>query len=177
VELVRSSNRTPESGEFDSSESDTLETIRYGREKIRMEVLQKAQTRTSDLGIEILDVQFKRINYVDEVRQKVYERMIAERRRIADRFRSEGEGEASRIRGEKDRELKRIQSEAYRQAQEIMGRADASATRIYAAAYDRSTDSRAFYQFIRTMEIYGNTLDKETSLILTTGGEFFKYLK
>jgi membrane protease subunit HflC len=103
--------------------------------------------------------------------------MIAERQRIADRFRSEGEGEASRIRGEKERELKRIQSEAYRRAREIIGDADAEATRIYAAAYDRSVDSRAFYEFLRTMETYMNTLDEETSLILSTDGEFYKFIE
>lgn len=177
VELVRTSNRTPEVGELDFSTTDTLETIRYGRDKIREEILAAAQGRTGDLGIVILDVQFKRINYVEEVRQKVYERMIAERRRIADRFRSEGEGEASRIRGERDRDLKQIQSEAYRQAREIIGDADARATSIYADAYNMSAQSRAFYEFLQTMEIYKKTFDAETSLILTTDGEFYKYLK
>jgi membrane protease subunit HflC len=177
VELIRSTNRTPEAGELDPSEEATLDPISYGRETIRQEVLRTAQSRTTDLGIEILDIQFKRINYVEEVRRKVYERMISERRRIADRFRSEGEGEASRIRGEKERELKSIQSEAYRLAREIRGDADAAATHIYAVAYDRSADSRAFYQFLKTMEIYRTALDAETQLILSTDGEFYRYLK
>jgi membrane protease subunit HflC len=177
VEVIRTSNRTPEVSELESSDEALLEEIKYGREKIRNEILTKAQSRTSDLGIEILDAQFKRINYVEEVRRKVYERMIAERRRIADRYRSEGQGEASRIRGEKDRDLKRIQSEAYRQAREIIGRADAEATSIYAAAYDRSADSRSFYEFLKTMEIYETTIDDGTSLILTTEGDFYKFLK
>ncbi len=176
VELVRTSNRDPVAGELDLDET-TLDKIKFGRNVIRLEVLHAAQTRTEDLGIEILDVQFKRINYVEEVQRKVYDRMIAERRRIADRFRSEGEGEASRILGEKDRELKRIQSEAYRTAREIKGDADALATNIYAAAYDRSADSRAFYQFLKTMEIYETALDAETSLIFSTKGEFYKFLK
>jgi membrane protease subunit HflC len=177
VEVIRTSNRTPVVSETEAADESLLENIRYGRNKIRQEILAKAQTRTSDLGIEILDVQFKRINYVEEVRRKVYERMVAERRRIADRYRSEGEGEASRIRGEKDKELKKIQSEAYRQAREIIGNADAKATAIYAAAYDRSADSRSFYEFLKTMEIYKNTIDAETSLILTTDGDFYKFLK
>jgi modulator of FtsH protease HflC len=176
VELVRTSNRDPVAGELDLDET-TLDKIQFGRNVIRMEVLTAAQSRTADLGIEILDVQFKRINYVEDVQRKVYDRMIAERRRIADRFRSEGEGEASRILGEKDRELKRIQSEAYREAREIKGDADATATSIYAAAYDRSADSRAFYQFLKTMEIYETTMDSETSLIFSTEGEFYKFLK
>jgi membrane protease subunit HflC len=177
VELVRSTNRTPEASELQDADEVILAQITSGREQIRAEILSKAQTRTSDLGIEILDVQFKRINYVEEVRQKVYERMVAERRRIADRFRSEGEGEASRIRGEKSRDLLAIQSEAYRQAREIMGTSDARATAIYADAYDMSVDSRAFYEFLKTMEIYKTTIDSGTSLILSTDGEFYQFLK
>jgi membrane protease subunit HflC len=176
VELIRSTNREPVPSELDQDETQ-LEDIQFGRDYIRREVLSAAQSRTTDLGIEILDVQFKRIKYVEEVSRKVYERMIAERRRIADRFRSEGEGEASRIQGEKDRELQRIRSEAYKEAREIKGDADALATSIYADAYNRSPESRAFYQFLETMEIYGQTLDSETTLILSTDGEFYKYLK
>jgi membrane protease subunit HflC len=177
VELIRNTNREPESGEFDVGDEANLVTINTGREAIRQIVLKAAQTRTSDLGIEILDVQFKRINYVEEVRRNVYERMIAERRRIADRFRSEGEGQASRIRGEKERDLKQIRSEAYREAREIRGDGDASATSIYAAAYNRSADTRSFYEFLKTMEIYQTTLDAETSLILSTDGQFYRFLK
>jgi membrane protease subunit HflC len=176
VELIRSSNREPVPSELDQDET-TLDQIEYGRNYIREEVLAAAQSRTTDLGIEILDVQFKRIKYVEDVSRKVYERMIAERRRIADRFRSEGEGEASRIQGEKERELQRIQSEAYKEAREIKGRSDALATNIYAAAYDRSERSRSFYQFLKTMEIYEQTIDEETTLILSTDGEFYKFLK
>jgi membrane protease subunit HflC len=177
LEVIRNTNRTPEQSELETRDETGLEEISIGREMIRDEILSKAKTRTKDLGIEILDVQFKRINYVEEVRQKVYERMVAERMRIADRFRSEGEGEASRIRGEKERELKRIQSEAYRQAREIRGEADAGATEIYAAAYNRSTGTQTFYEFLKTMEVYRTTLDSETSLILSTEGEFYKFIK
>jgi membrane protease subunit HflC len=177
VELIRSTNRVPEQSELIPEDSSVLDTIQYGREKIRQEVLTAAQARTTDLGIEVLDLQFKRINYVEEVRKKVYERMIAERQRIAERFRSEGAGEASRIQGERDRELKRIQSEAYKQAEEIKGDADARATRIYAQAYNRSADSREFYSFMRTMESYENTLDAQSWLILSTDGEFYRLLK
>jgi membrane protease subunit HflC len=177
LEVIRNTNRTPEQSGLEARDETGLDSIGIGRDEIRMEILGKAQTRTADLGIEILDVQFKRINYVQEVRQKVYERMIAERMRIADRFRSEGEGEASRIRGEKERELKRIQSGAYREAREIIGNADAGATGIYAAAYNRSGDTRAFYEFLKTMEIYKTTLDSETLLLLSTDGEFYKFIK
>ncbi len=178
VEVVRTSNREPAQ---DDSNADgvqtTLDPIEFGREKIRQEILTSAQARTSDLGIEILDVQFKRINYVENVREKVYQRMIAERRRIADRYRSEGQGEAARIEGEMERELKRIESEAYREAQEIVGRADASATEIYARAYDQSADSRSFYAFLKTMETLRSTASDETSIVLSTDGEFYRFLE
>lgn len=177
VDLVRSSNRTPAVSEAEAADETMLEEIEAGREKIRLEILAAAQSRTQDLGIEIHDVQFKRINYVEEVRRKVYDRMIAERRRIADRYRSEGEGEASRILGEMERELKRIQSEAYREAQEIIGRADAEAADLYAQAYDRSPDARDFYAFLKTMETFEATLDGDTSVVLSTDGEFYSYLK
>ena len=177
VEVIRTSNREPEVDESRPEESGILEVIGAGREEIRQEVLRNAQARTSDLGIEILDVQFKRINYVEEVRRKVYDRMIAERQRIADRFRSEGQGEASRILGEMERELKRIQSEAYREAEEIKGRADAEATDIYAGAYNQTAESRRFYEFLKTMETFETTMDPETWILLTTDGEFYRYLK
>ena len=177
VEVIRSTNRDPVVTEENPEDEAALSEIEFGRDNIRAEILTKAQARTEDLGIEILDVQLKRINYVEEVRRKVYERMIAERQRIADRFRSEGEGEAARIRGEKERELKRIQSGAYREAREIEGRADALATQIYAAAYDRSPDSRAFYGFLKTMETYQDVMDEETSIILSTSGDFYRQLQ
>lgn len=177
VEVVRTSNREPVRSELEPDDEAVLEGIQTGREKIRQEVLTAAQTRTADLGLEILDIQFKRINYVEEVQSKVYERMVAERRRIADRFRSEGEGEASRITGEKDRDLMRIQSEAYRTAQEIKGKADAEAAAIYTQAYNQSKEARDFYAFLKTMESYQNTLDKQSTLVLTTDGEFYRFLK
>lgn len=178
VEVVRTTNRTPE---VDASQTDeervTLEAIEIGREKIRLEILARAQARTEDLGIEILDVRLKRINYVAEVQDKVFDRMIAERERIAARFRSQGEGEALRIQGEKERDLKQIGSEAYRTAEEIRGRADAAATEIYARAYNRSRESQAFYEFLKTMETLEATVDSETILVFSSDGDFYGYLK
>jgi membrane protease subunit HflC len=130
-----------------------------------------------DLGIAILDVRFKRINYVEEVRTQVYERMKSERFRIADKFRSEGQGEASRINGEKERELNTIQSEAFREAEKIKGDADARAASIYADAYDQSFNSRQLYGFLKSMETFQKTFDNETFLILSTESELYKYLK
>ena len=178
VEVVRTSNRTPEHDESETEEEQvTLDPIEVGREKIRQEILAKAQGRTGDLGIEILDVQLKRINYVAEVQQKVFDRMIAERERIAARFRSQGEGEALRIQGEKERELKRISSEAYRTAEEIHGKADAEATGIYAAAFNRSADTRNFYSFLKTMATYESTIDSDTILLFSSNGDFYRYLE
>ena len=175
IELVRSSNREYiGNNEEDNQQSSKEKTIiKNGRDELTMEILNLAQNSTKDLGIEILDFQFKRINYVPEVRSKVYERMISERKRIAEEFRSQGAGQAARISGQKDRDLKEITSDAYRRSQEIKGRADAKAANIYAAAYNKDP---AFYRFMKTMEVYKTTLDKETVLVLSTDGEFLKYL-
>ena len=177
-ELIRNTNRRPVL--VDSLYQDEVSEFRYisiGREKISEIILQKAQERTKELGIELLDLRFKRINYIEEVRRKIYEQMITERKRIADRFRSEGQGEAAEILGTKERELKRIQSEAYRTAQEIIGEADAKATAIYAKAYNRNADSREFYRFLKTLETYEKTITENDLLILSTESEYFKYLK
>jgi len=179
AELIRTSDREPVLGEGQrADEVDQLEPIQYGREVIRLEILENATARVkqADLGLELLDVQFKRINYVEAVRKSVHERMVAERNRIADRFRSEGEAEAARIRGDKERELKSITSEAYRQAQEIVGKADAEATEIYAKAYNQSADARSFYAFLKSMETYPETFDRDTWLVLSTSGDFYRYL-
>ncbi len=177
-EAVRTSNRTPiSSGVIGELIGDSLLSITVGREKIQAMILQSANEQTADLGIKILDFRFKRINYVEDVRTQVYERMKSERYRIADKFRSEGQGEASRINGEKERELKVVQSQAFREGEEIMGRADAKAAAIYSSAYDKSTGSRKLYAFLKSMETFEKTLDTSTSLILSTDNELFKYLK
>ncbi len=176
-QVVRSTNRTPVLDQSLGEVESTLLPIEIGRDQIRQAILEAAQAKSAELGIEILDVRFRRINYGESVRPNVYNRMISERRRIADRFRSEGQGDAARILGQMDRELKRIQSEAYRDAQTIMGRADGEATRIYAGAYDQSADSRKFYEFQKTMETFKSTVAADTSLILSTDGDFYRYLK
>jgi len=176
IEVVRSTNR-----EFavavDLEAGETTEVsakIESGRDVLARQVLAAATARTSDLGIEILDFRFKRIEYVEEVQKEVYARMISERNRIAEQFRSEGAGEAARINGEKDRQLKTITSEAYREAQEIKGKADAEAANIYAAAYNRDPE---FYRFQKSMETFLQTIDEETLLVLTTDGDLLKYLQ
>jgi membrane protease subunit HflC len=176
-EVIRSANRTPIVDEDAREDSTEFAEVSMGRERIREEILRAAQGRTADLGIEVLDVQFKRINYGDQVQGDVFNRMISERRRIADRYRSEGQGEASRIRGEMERELKRIQSDAYRQAQEIRGRSDAEASEIYAKAYDQAAESRDFYEFLKSLESLERTFDRDTWLVLSTDGDLYRYLK
>jgi membrane protease subunit HflC len=174
VELVRSTNRTvtPDPS-LPETEMTELQTIEKGRKEIMAEILTTSAADTKVLGIEVVDVRFKSIDYVDEVRANAYQRMIAERQRIAERYLSEGHGESFRIRGEKERELKQIESEAYRKSQELIGQADGEATAIYAAAYNKDPD---FYQFLKTMESYEDALDQETWLILSTDSDFFKYL-
>jgi membrane protease subunit HflC len=176
IEVVRSSNRPFEKSEETSiiQTEEELGHVTIGREKISRIILEKAAAITPEFGIELRDVQVKRVNYVEEVQQKVFDRMIAERQRIAAQYRSEGDGKSAEIRGQKERELKRIQSGAYKQAQELKGKADAEATRIYAQAYNADPE---FYQFWKTLDTYRTTLDANTWLFLSTDSEFLKYLK
>ena len=177
LDLVRSTNRTPEVYEDYLEDIEVLEDITVGREEIEAIVLERANERTADLGIVILDFRFKRMNYVTEVRERVYDRMISERNRIADQFRSEGEGEARKIEGDKERDLAQIQSEAIREAEIIRGRADARATEVYASAYNRNNASRELYSFLRSLEALEKSLDSNTSVILTTDNELFRLMK
>ncbi len=182
IETVRTSNReldTFESGIHENKEDMEKDTrVRYaiqtGRAKITEGILKQAQPKLTDFGIELVDVKIKRINYVEQVRKSVYGRMIAERKQIAEKFRSEGKGEATKIIGEKDRELKRITSTAYKTAQEIKGRADAEATIISAQAYGQDPE---FYSFLKSLEIYPDTLAEKSQLVLSTDSDFLKYLK
>ena len=175
VEVVRSTNREAAVEETETEDADELlQQINVGRQVITREILERASERTVDLGIELVDFRFKRINYVEEVQRDVFARMIAERNRVAERYRSEGEGEAARIGGEKERDLQRIQSVAYREAQEIRGKADAEATQIYARAYNKDA---SFYAFTKSLETYEQTLDQDSILILTTDADFLQLLK
>ena len=175
IELVRSTNRDPDDVQIEADEETViLEPIERGRQKIAREILDTAAGRTADLGIELLDLRLKRINYVEEVQQDVFARMIAERQRIAEEFRSEGQGESARIQGERERELALIQSEAYRQAEELRGVADAEATGVYAEAYNRDAD---FYAFTKSLETYEQTMDPSTLFILSTDSELLRFLE
>jgi len=176
LEIVRTSNRefVPSDDLTGGEETEVFEKIQYGRERITREILEAARPRLAELGIEVLDVRIKRVNYVEEVRKKVFERMISERQRIAAKYRSEGQGESAKILGEKERDLKVITSEAYRKAQEVIGRADAEAARIYAEAYGKDAE---FYRFVKTLETYVGTVDAKTLLLLSTDSDFYRYLR
>ena len=180
IEAVRKSNRelvldtSEEGGESPDKDTRSTYTIYVGREEITQGIMKQAQPKLAQFGIELVDVKIKRINYVEEVRKSVYNRMIAERKQIAEKFRSEGKGEARKIFGDKERDLQEISSEAYRKAQEIKGKADAEATNIYARAYGLDPE---FYSFVQTLDIYKTALNKDSSLVLSTDSEFLKYLK
>jgi len=155
----------------------TLVPIQKGRKLVEEEIFAAAAEKVRVFGIELLDIRFKRINYNASVRPKIYERMISERRQIAERFLSEGNGEAARIRGNRVRDLDKIQSEAYRAVEEIRGLADAKATEIYASAYNQSAEAVDFYEFTRTMQSYKTIIGKNTTLVLSTDSDIFKFLK
>jgi len=155
----------------------SLVPIQKGRKLVEKEIFAEAAEKVRVFGIELLDIRFKRINYNESVRPKIYDRMISERRQIAERFLSEGNGEAARIRGNRERDLNKIQSEAYRKVEEIRGVADAKATEIYTGAYNQSPQSVEFYEFTRTMQAYKFIIAKNSTLILSTSSDLFKYLK
>lgn len=180
IETVRNTDRVLETDTFDSGvsankkEAVIVDSIVTGREKIARRILDEAQPKLVEFGIELVDVKIKRLNYEEEVQRSVFDRMIAERSQIAEKFRSEGQGEALKIQGDREREMKRITSEAYKTSQEVKGKADAEATLIYAQAYGKDPE---FYSFVQTLEIYKQSLGKDSSLILSTDSEFLKYFK
>ncbi len=178
IDAVRKSNRELDTTEVGLEDQEKKPQSHYvislGREKITQGVLEQAQPKVSQFGIELVDVKIKGINYVEEVRKSVYDRMIAERKQIAEKFRSEGKGEAQKILGQKERDLQQITSEAYKISQEVKGKADAEAAKIYADAFGIDPD---FYAFTQTLEIYNESLNKDATLLLSTDAEFLKYFK
>lgn len=183
IEVIRTTkDRQPQKAE-DLVEADLsgavgkLLPIRRGRSALETEIFEKSAEKLAPLGIELLDLRFKRINYNESVQTQIYERMISERKQIADRFRSEGEGEAAKILGNMEKDLKEIQSEAYKEVETIKGVADATATEIYAKAYNQSPEAAEFYEFSRTMELYGTILSGDSTVILSTDSDLFHYLK
>ena len=178
IETVRDTNRELDTFEVGlghaREEERSLGKVTTGRGKITKGIMNQAQPKLKDFGIELVDVQIKRLNYVEQVRKSVYGRMIAERKQIAEKFRSEGEGEARVIEGKRDKELKKIESEAYKTAQEIMGKADAESTKIYAAAYNKDPD---FYSFVKSLDVYQKVMGDKSFLLLSTESDFLKYFK
>jgi membrane protease subunit HflC len=179
IEVVRSSDRLLEAEKVTivvglPEKAREKIKIKMGREKMTRGILEQAAPKLEGFGIEIIDFRIKRINYVEEVRKKVYERMIAERNQISEKFRSEGKGESKKIKGEQQKELRRIQSKAYRKVEETKGKADGEATKIYADAFSKDPE---FYSFINTLDIYKKALNEDVRVILSTNSDFFKYLK
>lgn len=153
-----------------------LQPIQKGRTAIEHEIRDAAKAKLAELGIELLDVRFKRINYNPSVVDKIYERMISERQQIASRFRSEGEGEAAKIMGDRERDLSVIESEAYKAVQQLRGDADAKATAIYAAAYSQSAEARSLYAFVKTMDTYKKVLSENDTLVLSSKSDLYRFL-
>ena len=176
IEVIRNSKREMEilASPVDKEAKPSVTRIEMGREELSRLIMEKAEAEVRNLGIHLVDVGFKGIKYIDDVQNKVFERMIAERKQIAEKFRSEGQGEARQIEGQMEKELKQIQAEAYKTSEEIKGAADAEAARIYAEAFGRDAE---FYRLVKTLEIYRNLPDKEVELILSTESELFGYLK
>jgi membrane protease subunit HflC len=177
IETVRATDRemdTSEPGIDQVKEISPLAKVTMGRRQIIKGIVAQAQPKLSEFGILLVDVKIKRLNYVEEVQKSVYGRMIAERRQIAEKFRSEGKGEASKIEGNRQKDLKEITSEAYKRAEEIKGKADAEATQIYAQAFNSDPE---FYSFLQTLITYRDTMDKNSSLVLSTDSDFLMYLK
>ena len=178
IEMVRSTNDPLDRGmEIEDSEllgeNTALEKVEYGRSKIQERILKLAVQPVAEYGIELLDVRIKRINYVQSVQNKVFDRMVSERQRIAAQYRSEGQGEAARIRGQMQKELKQIESEAYKKAEEVKGNANAEATLIYAKAFEKDPE---FYRFIKTLETYRKSFDENTTLVMDADDDFARYL-
>jgi len=179
VELVRSASWVVPEGEvLEEVPTEVREELKKevtrGREELTRTILAEARKVIPQYGIELVDVRFKRLNYVESVREKVYARMISERKRIAARFRSEGEGRSAEILGTMEKELRQIRSAAYRRAQEVRGKADAEATKVYGVAYNRDPE---FYAFSRTLEAYREGQNKNSMLILTTDSDYYRYMK
>ncbi len=173
-EVVRNSNREFATTELSVETEEELGEVSFGRNLITRHILENAAKIVPQYGMELIDVRIKRLNYVEEVRRKVYARMISDRKRVAAQYRSEGEGRKAEIEGARQKELQKITSQAYKRAQEIKGKADAEATKTYAQSYSKDPE---FYSFLKTLEIYPETLDENSWLILTSDSDFFKYLK
>ena len=179
IEVVRSdkSRELPPSLMAEGTTASALPVASRGRLELQNDVLKAAAPKLATLGIELLDVRFKRVNYNPDVVENIYRRMISERQQIAQRFRSEGEGEAARINGRRERDLREVESIAYKRVQELRGEADAEATRIYAESYDKSPEARDFYAFLKTLDTYREILGSSTNLILSTDSDLFRLLE
>ncbi|MFO0276861.1 MAG: protease modulator HflC [Planctomycetota bacterium] len=177
IEVVRSDRNRTAAVDPTAQGAASLRPARRGRKELEKDILAAAAPKLAALGMELLDVRFKRVNYTPEVLDPIHQRMKSERTQIAQRFRSEGEGEAARILGRKERRLREVESEAYKKVQEVRGAADAEATRVYAEAYDKNVEAREFYAFLKTLDTYRSVLGNRTNLVLSTDSDLFKLLR
>ncbi|MDP6853759.1 MAG: protease modulator HflC [Candidatus Marinimicrobia bacterium] len=182
VEIIRSSDREMAAQDAESStvnidvEENGEAPLIGARLEIIQNILESVSNRLIELnmGIEIMDVQLKRINYTTQVQEKVFNRMISGQNRIAEKYRAQGQGKKQEILGMQVQRKKEIISNAYLEAQQIRGEADAKATKVYAEAYGKSPE---FYNFIQTLKTYSTTLDSTTQFILSTDNPYLKYLE
>lgn len=185
VEAVRNSNKIIEvidqkrekaktTTAVDTDIISDVDKIKKGREELSVNIKEKATSELLEFGIKLVDVQLKRISYEESVEQKVYERMISERNRIAEKIRSIGKGESKKIEGKLKKDLKKIESEAYKTIKEIQGHADATVLELYAKAYSKDQE---FYEFMRSMEDYREVFDDKKELIISPNSKYFKYLQ
>jgi membrane protease subunit HflC len=177
IEVVRSDKARAAAVDPTAQGAAALRPAKRGRKELEKDILAAAAPKLLPLGIELLDVRFKRVNYTPEVLDPIHQRMKSERTQIAQRFRSEGEGEAARILGRKERRLREVESEAYKKVQEVRGAADAEATRVYAESYDKTAESREFYAFLKTLDTYRSVLGARTNLVISTDSDLFKLLR
>ena len=177
IEVVRSDKARAAAIDPAAQGAAALRPAKRGRKELEKDILVASAPKLAPLGIELLDVRFKRVNYTPEVLEPIHQRMKSERTQIAQRFRSEGEGEAARILGRKERRLREVESEAYKKVQEVRGAADGEATRVYAEAYDKNAEAREFYAFLKTLDTYRSVLGARTNLVLSTDSDLFKLLR
>ncbi|MFG1500219.1 protease modulator HflC [Halobacteriovorax sp. XZX-3] len=182
VEAVRNSNAIIEKlnatkvdvNEIEEEITGDIEDVSVGREKLSQLIVSKADGELEQFGIQLIDVQLRRISYEKSVERKVYERMISERQRIAQKIRSIGEGEKAKIEGRLVKDLQTIQSEGYKKSQLIKGRAEAKASAVYAKTFSQDP---SFFEFVRSLEAYKTSIKGKTKFIISNDNEFLKYLR
>ena len=179
-EIVKSSDRVMDVNDSGYSENRDGSEEEYVTDGARLEIISDilsnvdAKLQELNMGIEIVDVQIKRVSYNKQVQNKLFNRMISEQNMIAEKYRAQGQGSKQEILGRQIQKEKEIKSSAYLNSQNIKGKADAEATEIYAKSYSQSPE---FYNYLKTLETYKKTLDSSTVFILSTSNKYLKFLE